>query len=78
MANAVTPGGRTVLAALRKNAPQVTCWFDGSGARGGGVRVVVIGEKAYAEFEGERASLALDPEDIAARWIALRPPAFRR
>ncbi len=39
---------------------------DGSGAAGATVGVVVIGETPYAEMKGDRADLALAPEDIAA------------
>ena len=64
----ITPGGTTLLAAIRKAAQgaQVTFSNDGEGATGATVGVVVIGEKPYAEFEGDRADLSLAPEDLAA------------
>jgi beta-glucosidase len=65
---AVTPGGTTVLAAIRKAAPrsQVTFSRDGTGAAGATVGVVVIGERPYAEGSGDRADLSLAPEDVTA------------
>jgi beta-glucosidase len=64
----VTTGGTTVLAAIRKAAPgsQVTYSADGTGAAGATVGVVAIGEKPYAEGQGDRGNLALAPEDVAA------------
>jgi beta-glucosidase len=64
----VTTGGTTVLAAIKKAAPkaQVTFSLDGRGAAGATVGVVVIGEKPYAEGQGDRGNLALAPEDVAA------------
>jgi beta-glucosidase len=65
----VTTGGTTILAAIRNTVSKdtkVTFSKDGSGAEGATVGVVVIGEKPYAEGAGDRASLALAPEDIAA------------
>ncbi|HEX3743182.1 MAG TPA: glycoside hydrolase family 3 N-terminal domain-containing protein [Bryobacteraceae bacterium] len=64
----VTTGGTTVLAAIKKAAPhaQVTFKADGTGAEGATVGVVVIGEKPYAEMEGDRADLSLAREDVAA------------
>jgi beta-glucosidase len=64
----VTPGGTTVLAALKKAAPnaKVTFSADGSGAQGATVGVVVIGERPYAEGQGDRADLALAKEDLDA------------
>jgi beta-glucosidase len=65
----VTPGGTTVLAAIRqavsKNT-QVTFAKDGSGAQGATLGVVVIGERPYAEGMGDRADLHLDKEDVDA------------
>jgi len=66
---AVTPGGTTVLAAIRKAASdsaQVTYSADGTGANGASVGVVVIGERPYAEGMGDRANLDLAPEDVTA------------
>jgi len=65
---AVTTGGTTVLAAIKKAAPKskVTFSLDGSDAKGATVGVVVIGEKPYAEGSGDRANLALAAEDVTA------------
>jgi beta-glucosidase len=65
----VTPGGTTVLAAIQQavaKGTQVTFSKDGTGAAGAAVGVVVIGERPYAEGNGDRADLALAPEDVAA------------
>jgi beta-glucosidase len=65
----VTEGGTTLLAAIRKAAgknTQVTYAADGTGAAGAAVGLVVIGEKPYAEGMGDRADLALAPEDVTA------------
>ena len=64
----VTPGGTTMLAAIRKAAPgaKVTFSKDGTGAEGATVGVVVIGETPYAEMQGDRADLRLAQEDVNA------------
>ncbi len=65
----VTPGGTTVLAAIKKavgSGTQVTFSADGSGAAGAAAGVVVIGERPYAEGNGDRTDLALAPEDVTA------------
>jgi beta-glucosidase len=65
----ITTGGTTLLAAIKKSVSpntQVTYSKDGSGAEGATIGVVVIGEKPYAEFDGDRDSLALAPEDVQA------------
>jgi beta-glucosidase len=65
----VTTGGTTILTAIRNTVSKdtkVTFSKDGSGAAGATVGVVVIGEKPYAEGAGDRSSLALGAEDIAA------------
>jgi len=65
----VTPGGTTVLAAIRQavaKGTQVTFSKDGTGAAGATVGVVVIGELPYVEGYGDRADLALAQEDVAA------------
>lgn len=65
----VTPGGTTVLAAVKKAVwqnTQVTFSNDGTGAAGATVGVVVIGERPYAEGNGDRANLKLAQEDIDA------------
>ena len=46
-------------------AAKVTFSADGSGAEGAQVAVAVIGETPYAEFQGDRSDLALDPADVA-------------
>jgi beta-glucosidase len=68
-AGAVTTGGTTILKAIRdavSPSTKVTFSVDGSGATGADVVVAVIGETPYAEFEGDRTDLGLDPGDIAA------------
>jgi beta-glucosidase len=63
----VTPGGTTVLAAVRKavsRSTQVIFAKDGIGGGGATVGIAVIGERPYAEGNGDRADLALAQEDI--------------
>jgi beta-glucosidase len=65
----VTPGGTTILTALRQRvgaATKVTVSRDGSGAAGASVGLVVIGENPYAEGKGDRMDLTVAPEDAAA------------
>ncbi|MBV9109972.1 MAG: glycoside hydrolase family 3 C-terminal domain-containing protein, partial [Gemmatimonadetes bacterium] len=65
----VTPGGTTILAAIRRAvspATQVTYTRDGRGAAGADVGIVVIGETPYAEGQGDRTDLSLDDEDRMA------------
>jgi beta-glucosidase len=64
----IVPGGTTILAALKAAARggEVTFSRDGSGSAGADVAVVVVGEKPYAEFLGDREDLSLDKEDRAA------------
>ena len=64
----IVPGGTTILAALKAAAKggEVTFSKDGSGAAGADVGVVVVGEKPYAEFLGDREDLSLDKDDLAA------------
>jgi beta-glucosidase len=65
----VTPGGTTILQAIRKAVSantKVTFSKDGTGAAGADVGVVVIGETPYAEMMGDRTDLSLAPEDVAA------------
>jgi beta-glucosidase len=65
----VTPGGTTVLAAIRQavsKGTQVTFSKDGTGAAGATVGMVVIGEQPYAEGNGDRTDLALAQEDVDA------------
>ncbi len=63
------PGGTSILTAIRQAVSRhtaVTFSRDGRGAEGAAAGVVVIGEKPYAEFMGDRADLAVDQEDLAA------------
>jgi beta-glucosidase len=65
----IAPGGTTVLAAIRQavsKGTQVTVSKDGAGAAGATVGVVVIGERPYAEGNGDVADLALAQEDVDA------------
>src|ERR1035441_9385015 len=65
----VTPGGTTVLAAIKQavsKGTQVTFSKDGTGAAGATVGVVAIGERPYAEGNGDRTDLALAQEDVDA------------
>jgi beta-glucosidase len=65
----VTPGGTTILEAIRRAvspATRVTFTKDGSGAAGADIGVVVVGETPYAEMMGDRTDLSLAPEDVAA------------
>jgi len=65
----VTPGGTTILAAIKgavSKSTKVTFSADGTGAEGATLGVVVIGEKPYAEGRGDRTSLALDQADLEA------------
>lgn len=65
----VTPGGTTLLAAIKKAASaktEVTFSKDGTGAAGATVGVVVIGEKPYAEGNGDRTDLKPAQEDMEA------------
>ena len=59
--------GTTILAGIRNaaSAAQVTFSKDGSGASGASVGIAVIGEKPYAEMQGDRTDLHLDAEDVA-------------
>lgn len=65
----VTPGGTTVLAAIRKAvspSTRVTFSVDGAGAAGASVGIAVIGETPYAEMMGDRSDLSLSPQDVTA------------
>src|ERR1041385_1737233 len=68
----VTPGGTTILQAIKKVAPQGTYSKDGSGAAGAQVGVVVIGETPYAEMQGDRRALPVAQEDVAAVKAVIR------
>ncbi len=64
----VTTGGTTILQAIRgavSPGSKVTFSVDGAGADGAQVAVAVIGETPYAEMQGDRSDLALDPADVA-------------
>jgi beta-glucosidase len=64
---AVTPGGTTILAAIRKAVPaaQVTYSPDATNLQGAEAIVVVVGEQPYAEMKGDRQDLTLPAEDQA-------------
>jgi beta-glucosidase len=60
--------GTTVLAAIKKAAPNATVTFSKTGEAPGRseVAIVVIGEPPYAEMKGDRPDLALEAADVAA------------
>jgi len=62
-----TTDGTTVLEAVRKALPKGRVDYSAAGEPAAGARaaIVVIGEKPYAEMEGDRKSLDLDPADVA-------------
>jgi beta-glucosidase len=62
-----TTKGTTILEAIRKAAGSANVTFseDGAGVEGASVAVAVIGETPYAEMQGDRENLNLDPEDVA-------------
>jgi beta-glucosidase len=65
----VTPGGTTILQAVKAAVPaetRVTYSPDGSGVEGASVGIVVIGERPYAEGVGDRSDLSLGREDFTA------------
>lgn len=67
-AGEVTSGGTTVLDAIKSSvAPDTIVTFsaDGAGSEGADVTIVVIGEKPYAEFEGDDKELELSEENRA-------------
>lgn len=64
----VTPGGTTILEAIRgavSAGTDVTHSADGAGAEGADVGVVVIGEGPYAEGVGDDMELTLDADQTA-------------
>ena len=61
------PGGTTLLDAIKQTVSpqtQVTYSIDGTGAEGADVAVVVVAEKPYAEYAGDRTNLALASENF--------------
>ncbi|HXT12766.1 MAG TPA: glycoside hydrolase family 3 N-terminal domain-containing protein [Candidatus Angelobacter sp.] len=64
----ITPGGTTILAAIRQTvSPETKVVFtpDASDVQGADAVVVVVGEHPYAEMKGDRADLDLSAEDAA-------------
>lgn len=64
----VTPGGTTLLAAIRKTVSpetEVAYSADGSAVKGADAVIVVVGEEPYAEMKGDRQQLNLAPADAA-------------
>jgi beta-glucosidase len=64
----VTPGGTTILAAIRQTVSpdtKVTFSPDGSDMAGADAVIVVVGELPYAEMKGDRTNLDLAAEDKA-------------
>jgi beta-glucosidase len=64
----VTRGGTTILAAIRQTvAPGVEVTFspDAKEVKDADAVIAVIGERPYAETQGDRRDLRLAPEDIA-------------
>jgi len=59
--------GTTILQAIRNAAPRSEVSYSPAGdvPKGARVAVVVIGETPYAEMQGDRKDLALDPADVA-------------
>jgi beta-glucosidase len=61
------PGGTTILQAIKNTVSKdtkVTYSRDGTGAEGAEVAVVVLGEKPYAEYEGDSVNLSLPQENF--------------
>jgi beta-glucosidase len=64
----VTPGGTTILSAIRQAVgpdTEVTFSPDGTGVKSADAVIVVVGEKPYAEMHGDRSDLGLPAEDLA-------------
>lgn len=64
----VTPGGTTLLAAIKKTVgagTEVNYSADGSDLKTPDVIIAVVGEEPYAEFKGDRKDLNLAPADSA-------------
>jgi beta-glucosidase len=65
----VTTGGTTILKGIENTVSKntkVTFSKDGTAAEGADIGIVVIGEKPYAEMQGDREDLSLSKEDITA------------
>jgi beta-glucosidase len=61
------PGGTTILEAIKNTVSKetkVTYSKDGTGAEGADVAVVVLGEKPYAEGDGDSVNLSLPQENF--------------
>jgi len=61
--------GTTLLEGITNavsSGTMVTFSLDGTGASGADAGIVVVGETPYAEYEGDKADLSLDPADLAA------------
>lgn len=64
----ITPGGTTILEAIKQTVgsdTKVTFASNGSGGEGADVVIAVIGEMPYAEMKGDRKDLKLAAEDVA-------------
>ena len=64
----VTPGGTTLLAAIRQAvspATQITFSPDASDLKNADAIIAVVGEAPYAEMKGDRTNLDLSAEDLA-------------
>jgi beta-glucosidase len=62
------PGGTSILTAIKNTVSKetkVTYTRNGQGAEGADVGVVVIGEKPYAEMNGDSVELSLGKEELA-------------
>jgi beta-glucosidase len=63
----VTTGGTTILAAIKNTVSQntkVTFSNDGTAAEGADIGIAVIGERPYAEGNGDSNNLSLDKEAV--------------
>jgi beta-glucosidase len=64
----VTPGGTTLLAAIKKTVDsdtEVTYSADGSNLKNADAVIVAVGEAPYAEMKGDRQDLSLPASDAA-------------
>jgi beta-glucosidase len=63
----ITPGTSIVagISQVASDAASVTYSPTGDGAAGHDLAIVVVGEKPYAEMQGDRADLLLTAEDVA-------------